>query len=131
MSLVKMRNFLIFFICHLCYHDINCETTKEKDLVSNSNNYTKETIEHKVEYNSIIVTKDVSANLNEDSERTKVISTSVLCLVLICVIIGLILLSQVILHLRNFIQFGIFPSVCEKCWWETRYPNWSMKYSYK
>ena len=123
MSLVKMRNFLIFVICHLCYHDINCETTKEKDLVSNSHNYTKETIEHKVGYNSIIVTKGVGAHFDEDPEQTKDTSTSILCLVLICVIIGLILLLQIILHLRNFIRFGILPSICEKCWWETRYPN--------
>ena len=123
MSLVKMRNFLIYFIYHLFYHDINCETTKEKDLVSNNHNYTKETLEHKVVYNSTIVTKDVGANFDEDSEKTKIMSTSVLCLVLICVIIGLILLLQIILHLRNFIRFGIFPSICEKCWWETRYPN--------
>ena len=123
MSLVKMRTFLIYFICHLCYHDINCEATKEKDLVSNNHNYTKETVEHKSGYNNFIVTKDVDVNFDENSEQTKIMSTSVLCLVLICVIIGLIFLLQLILHLRNFIRFGIFPSVCEKCWWETRYPN--------
>ena len=125
MRLVKMRNFLIFVICHLCYHDINCETTKEKDLVSCNHNQTKEILQHKERYayNSMIVTKDVGSNFDKDSEEPKTMSTSVLCLVLICVIIGLIFLLQAILHLRNFIQFGILPSICEKCWWETRYPN--------
>ena len=107
----------IAFLCiihHLSDYGIVCGTRREYYQSEN------DTIEFNLKEESVLI-QDASSDENTDKRMP--ISNLVLCLVLICVIIGLICLSQIILHLRNFIRFGIFPSICEKCWWETRYPN--------
>ena len=68
-------------------------------------------------------TKNVDENSDEEVDKEKTMSNMFIGLVLLCTIIGLICLLQITLHLRNCIHFCILPSVCEKCWWETRYPN--------